>query len=150
MLARAARDGSAVVVAFIDLDDFKSINDRHGHAIGDEFLRAVSQRLVAAQRAGDLVSRFGGDEFVVFTMVAAQHSDASARAIRNRLSACLAGSYEVGEATIDYAGASVGTAVSGVDGDAIDSLVSKADAAMYEHKKARQAASAEDRSNGPA
>ena len=62
-LARGARDGSVVGVLFIDLDDFKIVNDTLGHAVGDELLKAVAQRISGALRADDTAARLGGDEF---------------------------------------------------------------------------------------
>ncbi len=64
-LASASAEGRAVGVAVLDVDDFKQINDRHGHSEGDAFLSAISARMVAALRPGDLVARLGADEFVV-------------------------------------------------------------------------------------
>lgn len=144
MLARAERDGRVVIVAFADLDGFKAINDRYGHAAGDEFMRMIADNLLAGQRAGDLAARFGGDEFVVIATVSAEGIEESAKAIRNRLSACIKGSYRVGNHIIDYPGASVGIAVSGIDGSCIDTLLKHADASMYEHKNARSAVGARD------
>lgn len=61
----ACRAGEVVVVAFVDVDDFKTVNDRHGHATGDGLLAGLGERLLGASRPGDLVARLGGDEFVV-------------------------------------------------------------------------------------
>src|SRR5205085_2578894 len=69
-LAQAERHGWRVVIMFIDLDKFKTINDKHGHAVGDDVLHAIGQRLQAAVRAGDTVSRRSGDEFLYLMLEA--------------------------------------------------------------------------------
>ena len=62
---QAQRRGGTLGLVYLDFDDFKSVNDSHGHDAGDEVLVAVGRRLEAAARAGDVVARFGGDEFAI-------------------------------------------------------------------------------------
>ena len=136
-LARCQRDGSALLVAFIDLDDFKQVNDRHGHEAGDHFLVAIAGHLRANLRAGDVVGRLGGDEFVVV----AQPSSAgdAAAGLREHLARLTIGRFSLGVGLhLDYQGASVG--VVRIEGGvlAAEDVLVRADAAMYENKRARK------------
>lgn len=121
-----------VVVGFADLDDFKRVNDQHGHLAGDQVLRAVAQRLTRALHHGDVVARLGGDEFVFATLLregeTAQGVEAAVRAALKRV--------RVGEVT---ASASVGVTVAR-PGDTSATLIDRADHAMYKHKSAIKAA----------
>ncbi|MBS3941253.1 MAG: diguanylate cyclase [Actinobacteria bacterium] len=128
------RQRTGIAVAFIDLDDFKPINDRFGHRRGDEVLAHVAEQLRATIRQGDLVARIGGDEFVVIGE--ADSADTAAR-LGERIDAALRGEVVLGEATVTLS-ASVGMAFVGPDErpDA-DDLLSRADAAMYEVKRDR-------------
>ena len=76
-LERRERDGSDVLIAFIDLDGFKQINDRHGHEAGDRFLSAIAVALVGCHRADDFTARLGGDEFVVLANASPADGDAA-------------------------------------------------------------------------
>ncbi|MEO6204658.1 MAG: sensor domain-containing diguanylate cyclase, partial [Mycobacteriales bacterium] len=74
VLAKDVRSGQSTAVLFLDLDGFKNVNDEHGHATGDQVLRAVARRIAAAVRPSDTVARLGGDEFVVLVEGADQRT----------------------------------------------------------------------------
>lgn len=142
-LAGRARQG--VLVAFIDLDGFKKINDEHGHDAGDEFLIEVGRRLQAGMRSGDLCARLGGDEFVVVGMgspAGEREGVAAAAAMRARLTPLLRGRYELKACSFDYAGASVGIVHADPAHTTPDQALRAADVAMYADKAARRAAAA--------
>jgi diguanylate cyclase len=132
LLAQAQRDHSRIHVAFVDLDGFKAINDRYGHEAGDRFLIQVASRLVSGTRAGDLVARYGGDEFVVITTRAVEAE------FKARIESLLIGRYALGDSSFDYGGASVGVISSDAGETNVDQLLARADTAMYEIKKARK------------
>src|SRR4029079_6954917 len=138
-LARAARNDSAVVVMFIDLDGFKVVNDSLGHDAGDELLVEVGRRLLECCRASDTVARLGGDEFA--SLLEDAVSEESAGALADRLHRALAAPFVV-KGREAFIGASVGIAF-GVDANARpEELIRNADAAMYEakaHGKSRSA-----------
>lgn len=123
-------------VMFVDLDHFKEVNDRDGHAAGDELLRLVAQRLQSVVRADDLVGRIGGDEFLVVCPEiggpeqAMRLAERVADALRKEV--CL-----VGVSAAQQLEASIGVACSAGDGVGADVLVAQADSAMYESKHER-------------
>jgi diguanylate cyclase (GGDEF)-like protein/PAS domain S-box-containing protein len=121
----------AVTVAFVDLDDFKSINDHHGHAAGDDALVALAARLRAVCREDDLVGRLGGDEFVVV-------SRGTADALAERIAEALAEPIEVVGGRVQLR-ASIGLATGTRRSDTADTLLDRADAAMYADKGTRSA-----------
>jgi diguanylate cyclase (GGDEF)-like protein/PAS domain S-box-containing protein len=127
-----ARRGEPVAVLSIDLDDFKSVNDTMGHAVGDALLDAVGDRLLGAVRPSDLVSRFGGDEFVV--VVCDLPTDDVVR-IAGRIVESLGEPFALPDHEVAI-GASVGIAVS--TGGAVDAeaLLERADRALYRAKHA--------------
>lgn len=123
----------ALCVIFVDLDRFKTVNDELGHAVGDEVLRQVGQRLESIVRRPDAVGRFGGDEFVI---VAAIDDLAGARSLADRIKDTLTAPYD-GVPQSASIGASVGVIV--VDGShdlVADQLIRAADHEMYSAKAA--------------
>jgi len=129
-LARGARADGMATVMFLDLDDFKTVNDTYGHEAGDRLLVTVAERLRAVVRPGDIVSRLGGDEFVVVAETL-PHS-AAVRALAERVRAAVAQPVSLGDAIV-LPGGSLGVAVAGPDDDA-RSVLRRADAAMYRAK----------------
>jgi diguanylate cyclase (GGDEF)-like protein len=126
------RAGPFVGVLYIDLDDFKPVNDRLGHAAGDHLLGEVSRRLLDAVREGDLVARLGGDEFAI---VCSGAPDVDALvAVARRVGASVAEPISIGGEDVKV-GASVGVAGAPPRGCSVDALVEAADHALYEVKR---------------
>jgi len=132
-VAQARRHGLTLAVLFLDLDGFKAINDTHGHAVGDQVLLAVAQRLLSSCRDEDMVCRNGGDEFLYLLMNPNGQENIAriAFAVRSALSRPL----PIGDWQF-VVESSVGVAVYPEDGVAPDELIRTADAAMYDAKKA--------------
>jgi len=120
-----------LAVLFLDLDRFKLVNDSLGHAAGDELLVAVAARLREAVRRGDLVARFGGDEFVVLCEDVEGRNEAAA--IAERIRRCLVRPFDCGGKPI-HVRASIGIALAGGPTTTADALLRDADAAMYQVK----------------
>jgi diguanylate cyclase (GGDEF)-like protein len=131
-LTAALQGGRPLVVLFCDLDGFKAVNDRLGHAAGDRLLVEVASRLRQCVRAGDVVSRFGGDEFVLLCADAQQHD---ATQVCKRIEYAFSQPVDLnGEAV--FVGASIGTVLGDGVTDA-EALIHRADAAMYAAKQIR-------------
>lgn len=141
MLAHCKRVGAHLLIAFIDLDDFKAINDAHGHEAGDAFLVGMGQRLQACLRGEDLAARIGGDEFVVVGQGPVDDAPAQAAgaAFLARIEAATQGRFVVRGQTLDYPGASVGVAIIAPATLNAEQALDQADAAMYQAKRERQA-----------
>ncbi len=137
-LASAQRHGQRGALLFLDLDNFKLLNDTRGHDVGDRLLVAVAQRIKECVRACDTVARLGGDEFVVMLEELSGDTDVAARQARrvgDKIRAALARPYEL-QGREFHGGASVGVALfSGAD-DGVDALLRHADLAMYRAKTA--------------
>jgi diguanylate cyclase (GGDEF)-like protein len=137
-LAYLKRHGTAASLLYLDLDDFKHVNDQHGHIAGDEMLRAVAHVLARHVRESDIVARLGGDEFALL-LWNCDEADAKAKA--------LALETAIGRTTATYrgavlaVGASVGVAVL-LPLDRPADAIGRADQAMYERKSTRRACSA--------
>ena len=131
-LAAAEREGEEVALLLMDLDRFKVVNDTLGHGAGDELLRIVAQRLRAGVRGGDVVARFGGDEFVVACDRAS--SVLTVAALAERLIAELERPIVVGGREL-FVSASVGIVVADARHADADSLLRDADVAMYRAKE---------------
>ncbi|WP_084801410.1 GGDEF domain-containing protein [Bradyrhizobium sp. Ec3.3] len=127
----AASPSAAKLTVFcVDLDNFKGVNDRLGHAAGDAVLVAVADRLRASVREADVVCRVGGDEFVILLP---DITDTEAADIARRITARVAEPFEFAPAA--RVGASIGLATAPQDGMTADELLSAADRAMYEAKR---------------
>ncbi|MBI4986192.1 MAG: PAS domain S-box protein, partial [Rhodocyclales bacterium] len=131
-LAQAARSGKQVAVMFLDLDRFKAINDNFGHRAGDNVLIEAARRLGSALRAGDTLSRFGGDEFNA--VLPDLDSGSAAAAVAAKLGAALAHPFRI-DGQEFHITTSIGIAIYPQDGTELDQLFRAADAAMYQAKE---------------
>jgi diguanylate cyclase (GGDEF)-like protein len=134
VLSQSRRFRRSLAIMFLDLDHFKLINDRFGHDAGDELLKEVATRLSECVRAGDTVSRQGGDEFVIILAEIRDSTDASR--VADKIFKALERPVHIGDQEI-IVNTSIGISVYSVDGaDDAQELLKKADNAMYAAKKA--------------
>ena len=131
LLAQARRNQRLMAVLFIDLDNFKTVNDSLGHHAGDLLLREIALRLTGAVRQGDIVARLGGDEFVVVLAEVANTDDAARVAAKLMAMVNAAVTLEGHKLSVSP---SIGISVFPMDGDSADELLRHADAAMYHAK----------------
>lgn len=132
LLARRRRSGDAVGVLMIDIDKFKVLNDTHGHATGDEVLRAVGGAIVAAVREDDVPARYGGEEFVVLLR---NPSPAVALDVGERVRTAVR-ELDLGRLGVRVVTVSVGVAVAHEADQPITELIEQADRALYRAKRA--------------
>jgi diguanylate cyclase (GGDEF)-like protein len=130
-LARLKRTGESCAVLFIDLDQFKQINDTMGHPFGDALLCVVSERLRRIARPSDIIARFGGDEFVILQYPIASPDDAASLA--RRVVAALGEPCAIDHHQV-VIGASIGISVAPLDAEDADHLLKNADMALYRTK----------------
>jgi diguanylate cyclase (GGDEF)-like protein/PAS domain S-box-containing protein len=126
------RDRDKLAVLYLDLDQFKNVNDSLGHAAGDKLLAAAAERLRACLRGSDMVARFGGDEFAVLQMGLAGPPEAGALA--ERIVTLLSEPYDI-EGQQALIGASAGIALAPADGETAEQLLTNADIALYQAKE---------------
>ena len=131
-IVAAHRNGAGVAVVFLDLDQFKQINDSLSHEIGDKLLRSVAERLTASVRNSDTVSRQGGDEFVVLLSEIKCAADAGITA--GKILAALAAPHTIGQHSL-HVTVSMGLSTYPEDGDNAEALIKNADSAMYQAKE---------------
>jgi diguanylate cyclase (GGDEF)-like protein len=132
-ISNAARHGSMFALLFLDLDNFKAINDTHGHAVGDRLLKMVADRLRGCVRTGDTAARIGGDEFVV--LLCSVRSREGVQAAIDRIIRSLGASYFT-DGTELLVGCSVGASLFPSDDQELDTMMRQADRALYAAKEA--------------
>lgn len=132
-MKQCQRRHRSLAVAYLDLDGFKSVNDTHGHNMGDELLIAVSQRMKEALREGDTLARIGGDEFIA--LIADLEKIEDSESVLERLLKATADPVTLGDAVVQVS-ASIGVTFYPQDGVDADQLMRHADEAMYVAKQA--------------
>ena len=134
---RLERYGERFALLYIDLDDFKMVNDRHGHLAGDQLLKQMAGRLSLCLREADMLARLGGDEFVMIARGLSSPTDAAVLA--DRLSEAFEGAFTLEGGALECR-ASVGVALAPIDGATPHTLVRRADSALYKAKRERNGA----------
>jgi diguanylate cyclase (GGDEF)-like protein len=135
LIDKCHESGANFGLIYVDLDDFKLVNDMYGHHVGDLYLQEVSLRMKRQLRTGDILGRLGGDEFAALVTVVNGRSDVDE--IAQRLERCFDAPFAL-DGFVLRGAASVGLAIYPNDGATSDSLLSAADAAMYAAKNSRR------------
>jgi diguanylate cyclase (GGDEF)-like protein len=134
-LRRASRTGTTISVAFLDLDNFKAVNDLHGHDAGDTVLRTTATRLQTAVRDADVVARYGGDEFVIIYETS---DDLASNHLAQRITDALDLPIDITDNLSVYCPASIGISDTRTTIADAAALITSADRAMLEHKRAHK------------
>jgi diguanylate cyclase (GGDEF)-like protein len=132
-LAHARRKTRSMAVVYLDLDEFKQVNDKWGHGVGDVLLKMVAWRLVAMSREEDTVARLGGDEFIM--MLSEIEGADSAATVALKAIEAVSQPYDIEGHAVNIT-ASAGVAIYPVHGEDADTLIHSADLALYEAKRA--------------
>jgi diguanylate cyclase (GGDEF)-like protein len=135
LIEEARQKSGSFGMIYIDLDDFKQVNDRFGHRVGDLYLQESALRMKRQLRSTDMLARIGGDEFAVLLPHVPSHAEVEE--VATRLERCFQGEFKLGGHNLQGS-ASVGTALYPHDGETKDTLFSAADAAMYVSKKIKK------------
>lgn len=131
-LSTSVGEQCSVLIFFLDVNNFKQINDQYGHAAGDILLIEIAKRLKSALRVTDVVSRFGGDEFTILTVTG------EVELMRNKILKCFDENVDIGTGQLLDVSISVGVAKYPEHGRTIDNLIKAADSAMYKMKLCRR------------
>ncbi|HZX30234.1 MAG TPA: diguanylate cyclase, partial [Rhodocyclaceae bacterium] len=132
-LTKSQRDATLLAVCYLDLDNFKPVNDQYGHAVGDQLLVNVANRWRGSVRGGDTVARLGGDEFVI--LLNGVNTPEECEIAVGRLLEAVSAPFTHGEIAINIS-ASIGVALFPRDGNTPDELMRRADAMLYQAKNA--------------
>jgi diguanylate cyclase (GGDEF)-like protein len=133
LIAGAKRSAKQMAVLAVDLDDFKAVNDRYGHAAGDAVIVKSAERMKQLLRESDVIARFGGDEFVI--VLGQVDNAAAAREVARRVVESLCQPIPLAGGGTAHIGASVGIAMCCAGKETLDALLEKADAALYAAKR---------------
>lgn len=136
-IAHARQEDLKVTVLYVDLDEFKPVNDQHGHAVGDSLLQVVTGRLLKSVRNTDTVARLGGDEFAVILLGIGEPEQIEQ--MKAKIHQDVQHPADLGEIVLHPA-CSIGHAVFPEDGDSMDALLHTADRHMYQAKRSRKRA----------
>ena len=134
-MLEAKRNGTRVTVVFIDLDNFKTVNARLGHNAGDFMLKTVASRMVGSVRASDTVARLGGDEFVIL-LIDGENHPVAVSVVLDKIRAAIVEPIAI-EGSLLRTTCSIGLAAFPEDVPDAETLLTKADVAMYRAKKSR-------------